>query len=227
MPKTVADVMSGSVVAVRPTAGFKEIVTLMRQHNVSAVPVVDPPGHLIGIVSEADLLLKEVPVTGSPVASILATGRRGEHARAAGVTAAEVMTSAVVTIRKDAPVTEAARLMHDQRVKRLPVVEGDGHLVGIVSRVDLLSVFDRPDHQVRDQIRTDVIAGEFKLDPGAFDVTVRSGIVTVGGPVDTRETAMRLLDAIRHSDGVVDLRDRLSYPGGNEPASAPSHAPGR
>jgi CBS-domain-containing membrane protein len=220
MRRTVADVMSGSVVAVRPAAGFKEIVTLMRQHNVSAVPVVDRPGHMIGIVSEADLMLKELPVEESPTASILATGRRGERARAAGVTASDVMTPGVVQIRNDAPVTEAAQLMHDQRVKRLPVVDRNGKLVGIVSRLDVLSVFDRPDEQIRSEIADGVIGGKFGFDPGAFDVEVSSGVVTVIGQVNRRDTAMRLLEAIRRSDGVVDVRDRMSYPREGQPDSA-------
>jgi CBS domain-containing protein len=217
MQRTVADVMSGSVVAVRPAGGFKEIVTLMRQHNVSAVPVVDTSDQVIGIVSEADLLLKEIPVEESATASLLATGRRGERARAAGVTAADLMTSPVATIRGSAPVTDAARLMHDQRIKRLPVVDPDGRLIGIVSRIDVLSVFDRPDGQLRDELRDDVIRGRFRLDPAAFDVEVSSGIVTVSGLVSRRETAMRLLDAIQHSDGVVDVRNQLSYPREDQP----------
>ncbi len=212
MHRTVANVMSGGVAAVRPTAGFKELVTLMRQHNVSAVPVVDTSDRVIGIVSEADLLLKEVPVDESATASILATGRRGERARAAGITAAELMTSPVAKIRDNAPVTEAARLMHDQRIKRLPVVDPDGRLIGVVSRVDVLSVFDRPDQEIRDEISTGIIGGEFGLDPSTFDVAVDSGIVTVSGRMNRRETAMGLLDAIRHNDGVVDVQDHLSYP---------------
>jgi CBS domain-containing protein len=223
MNSTVANVMSGGIAAVRPAAGFKEIVTLMRQHNVSAVPVVDSSDHVIGIVSEADLLLKEVPVDESATASLLATGRRGERARAAGTTAADLMTPSVTKIRGNAPVTEAARLMHDQRIKRLPVVDRDGKLIGIVSRVDVLSVYDRPDEQIRDEISTGVIAGEFRLDPAFFDVVVSSRIVTVSGPVKRHEIAMRLLDAIRHSDGVVDVRDHLSYPRNDQRDPAAAH----
>jgi CBS-domain-containing membrane protein len=181
------------------------------------VPVVDTSDHVIGIVSEADLLLKEVPVEESATASILATGRRGDRARAAGITAAELMTSPVSKVRDDAPVTEAARLMHDQRVKRLPVVGRGDKLVGIVSRVDVLSVFDRPDEEIRGEISNGVIARELGLDPTALTVEVGSGIVTVSGPVKQHETAMRLLDAIRHSDGVVDVRDHLSYPRHDQP----------
>lgn len=222
MHSTVRDVMSGSVVAVRPAAGFKEIVRLMRQHNVSAVPVVDTDSNVIGIVSEADLLLKEVPADDPAVAatSLLATGRRGELARAAAATAADLMTSSVANIRDNAPVTEAARLMHDRRVKRLPVVDRDGRLIGIVSRIDVLSVFDRPDDQINAEITTEVISREFGLDPAAFEVTVSSGIVTISGPVRDRDTARRLLETIRHSEGVVAVRDRLTYPQSGEADAA-------
>lgn len=222
MSSRVREIMSGSVVAVRPTAGFKEIVTLMRKHRVSAVPVVDADDHVIGIVSEADLLLKEVSADRSPRAamSIFATGRRGERARAAAVTAGDLMTWSVATIRDDAPVTEAARLMHTRRVKRLPVVDRDGTLIGIVSRVDVLSVFDRPDEQIRAEVTKDVIAGEFGLGPEAFDVTVGSGIVTISGSVPRPDTARRLLEAIRCTEGVVGVRDRLSYPRQDQPQAA-------
>jgi CBS-domain-containing membrane protein len=97
-------------------------------------------------------------------------------------------------------------------VKRLPVVEDDGRLVGIVSRVDVLSVFERPDEQIRDDVIKKVIAGEFALSPLAFEVTVRTGIVTITGEVERRAIAPDLIDAIRHTEGVVDVRDRISYP---------------
>jgi len=97
-------------------------------------------------------------------------------------------------------------------VKRLPVVDDFGRLHGIVSRADLLSVFERPDVEIRDDVVKDVIVGEFGLDPEMFVVTVRSGVVTVTGSVDRRADALGLMGAIRHLEGVVALRDRLSYP---------------
>ncbi len=107
----------------------------------------------------------------------------------------------------------AARRMHDRRVKRLLVVDDDaGRLAGIVSRVDVLSVFDRPDDEIRDEVVKEIIAGEFVLDPNAFDVTVRSGIVTVTGQVENRAIAPLLIAAIRHAEGVVGVRNRLSFP---------------
>jgi CBS domain-containing protein len=210
---SVKDVMTRSVVAVRETAGYKEIVKVMRRRGVSAFPVLDAADQVVGVVSEADLLFKEVgpePFTG-PAGSLLATGRRGERAKAAGVTAAELMSKPAVTIGPDASVAEAATMMYERRVKRLPVVD-DGRLVGIVSRVDLLSVFTRPDDHIRAEVIKKVIIGEFNLDPNAFDVTVASGIVTVTGQVGHHAIASQLIDAVGHVEGVVDVRDRVTYP---------------
>jgi CBS domain-containing protein len=222
MNSSVKDVMTRNVVAVRETAGYKDIVTVMRRRRVSAFPVLDAAGRVSGVVSEADLLLKEVgaePFSG-PVRSVLATGRRGERAKAAGVTAAELMSKPAVTISPEASVAEAARLMYARRLKRLPVVDEAGRLVGIVSRVDLLSVYSRPDDQIRDEVAKNVIAGEFALDPRDFDVKVASGIVTVTGHVERHSVAAHLIETIQHVEGVVDVRDRVGYP----PEDAPKIA---
>jgi CBS-domain-containing membrane protein len=109
-------------------------------------------------------------------------------------------------------VGEAARLMQSRRVKRLPVVDDEGKLLGIVSRSDLLSVYERPDSEIWDEVAKGVIVGEFGLGELMFAVTVRSGIVTVTGSVDQRPVALSLLAAIRYVEGVVAVRDRLSYP---------------
>ncbi len=222
MNSTVKDVMTRSVVAVRETAGYKDIVTVMRRRRVSAFPVLDSDDHVVGVVSEADLLLKEaVPAARSTTAiPPWAVSRRKERAKATGVTAAELMTQPAVTISPGATVAEAARLMYSSRVKRLPVVDGNGRLTGIVSRVDVLSVFGRPDEQIRAEVIKDVLGGEFALDPDNFDVNVKSGIVTVTGPLERRAVAFQLLDAITCVEGVVDVRDRLSYPPGETPKIA-------
>jgi CBS domain-containing protein len=207
----VKDVMTTSVVAVRENADFKEMVTAMRSRRVSAFPVIDAGGQVIGVVSGADLLAKEAAPEPPQGLGRLAW-RLTRGSKAAGVTAAEVMTRPAVTIGQDAPVAEAARRMQSRRVKRLPVVDDNGRLRGIVSRSDVLSVFERPDREIWDEVVNDVIVGESGLDPETFVVTVRSGVVTVTGSVDRRAGALALLDAIRHLEGVVALRDRLSYP---------------
>jgi CBS-domain-containing membrane protein len=221
MNSTVADVMTRSVVAVRETAGYKDIVKVMRRRRVSAFPVLDSADHVVGVVSEADLLLKEAVVASASTGTVppWAAGRKKERAKATGVAAAELMTRPAVTIGPDATVAAAARLMYSRHVKRLPVVDATGRLVGIVSRVDVLSVFGRPDEQIRAEA-IEVIGGAFALDPDSFDVTVKSGIVTITGPVERRAVAHQLLEAVRYIEGVVDVRDRLSYP----PADVPKIA---
>ena len=203
--------MTASVVAVREDADFKEMVTAMRSRRISAFPVLDAADRVIGVVSESDLLVKEATPGPPPGLTRLAWMLK-ERSKATGVTAAEVMTKPAVTVRENVPVAEAARLMQSRRVKQLPVVDDDGRLRGIVSRADVLSVFERPDAEIRDEVVKGIVVAEFGLDPELLAVTVRSGIVTVTGSVDTRAEALGLLGAVRHAEGVVGVRDRLSYP---------------
>ena len=208
---TVKGVMTSSVVAVRENADFKEMVTVMRSRRISAFPVIDASGRVLGVVSEADLLHKET-TPALPQGAIRLPWRLREQSKAAGVTAAEVMTTPAVTIHDDAPVAEAARLMQSRKVKRLPVVDGNGRLRGIITRTDVLSVFERPDPEIWDEVIKEVIIGEFGLDPEMFVLTVRSGVVTITGSMDQRADALSLLATIRHLEGVIGVRDRLSYP---------------
>jgi CBS domain-containing protein len=207
----VKDVMTRDVATVAEDAGYKEIIAVMRERRVSAVPVLDAAGHLAGVVSEADLLLKEAGME-ALTGSLISTGRRGERAKAAAVTAAGLMSTPPVTIGPEERVATAARRMRERGVKRLPVVDRAGRLAGIVSRGDVLSVFARPDEEIRDEILREVIGEHFLLDPDAFEVTVRSGIVTVTGQAEGREAARELGEALRYVEGVVELRDRVSYP---------------
>lgn len=212
MSPTVRDIMTRRVVAVRRDASFKEMAAMLRSSRISAFPVVDDAGRVVGVVSEADLLVKEaVQADGTSVLAALRHFK--EEDKAAGVTAGDLMTGPAITIGPDAPVAEAARLMYDRRVKRLPVVNSGGLLVGIVSRVDVLSVFDRPDEQIRHEVLHQVLPDV--LDEGAsrFDVTVRDGIVTVAGRLRADRDGRAIIEAVRHVQGVVAVRDRLSRPG--------------
>lgn len=219
MSSRVKDVMTTDVAAVRETAGYKDILAAMRQRHVSAVPVLDSAGHLAGVVSEADLLLKEVGAE-ALAGYLISTGRRAEQSKASGVTAAQLMSTPAVAIVPEESVATAAKRMHDHRVKRLPVVDETGLLVGIVSRVDVLSVFARPDGQIRDEVLRKIIAAEFALDPSTFDVTVTSGIVTLTGQAGNQAVARQLTDAVRHVEGAVQVRDRITYPPAGEPEAA-------
>lgn len=210
MSTQVKNVMTTDVVAVTETASYKHLIELMRHRRISSVPVVDAAGHVSGVVSEADLLLKEVGL--DALTGLRATGRRGELAKAAGLTAADLMTQPAVTIGPEDSVREAARRMHDYRIKHLPVVGHDGELAGVVSRIDLLGVFDRPDQDIGSEISEKILAGRPGLDPQAISVTVASGVVTVGGRAPSKAVAGELIDAICRTEGVVDVRDKISWP---------------
>ena len=137
--------------------------------------------------------------------------RQREHAKANAVTAAELMTKPPVTIGPDAPVTQAARLMYSRRVKRLPVISDDGTLIGIVTRADVLSVYSRPDADIHHEITQDLILGTFLCDPDRFTVTVKDGIVTIEGTPESTVVGRDIIEAAGHVEGVVAVRDRLSY----------------
>jgi CBS domain-containing protein len=208
---TVEDVMTRNVVSLRKHAQYKEIVLVMRDRRFSAFPVLDEHDNVVGVVSEDDLLVKEA--YSAPGAGPGFLVRHRDKAKAAGLTAAELMTRPAITIGPDATVAAAARLMHEKHVKRLPVVDSStGRLAGIVSRVDLLGVYDRPDAEIGREILEQVIEAEFVLDRLAFEVTVTAGVVTLSGPVHSEPVALSLLATVRQVDGVVAVRDRLSYP---------------
>jgi CBS domain-containing protein len=211
MNATVKDVMTTHVMAVREIASFKEIATRLREQHVSAFPVVDLDGKVIGMVSEADLLPKEA-LEGTVPSVLHSLGGSREQSRITAVNAADLMTKPAVTIGPDAPVTHAARLMYTRRVKRLPVTNDDGRLIGIVTRSDVLSVYSRPDAEIQREITQDLILGKFLRDPVAFTVTVKDGIVTIEGTPETAVVGHDLINDARHVEGVVAVRDRLSYP---------------
>jgi len=209
MSATVADVMTTRVVAVKRAADYKEICSVLHRYRVSACPVINDAGQVVGVVSEADLLYK-VADPNPPMGLIRLRWKLKEESKVNAVTAAQLMTSPAISIQPDAPVAVAARIMQERRVRRLPVVGPGGILVGIVSRTDLLGVFERPDLDIRDEVVRGVIAGELGLDAEEFEVTVVSGVVTISGPIARLETALSLLARIRHAEGVVAVRDRLT-----------------
>lgn len=210
-PHVVADVMTNPVVAVRPEAGFKEVVETLAQWKVSAVPVLEGDGRVTGVVSEADLLGKEEFRDADP--GRLEQLRRLEDLRKAGaVTAGELMSAPAVTVREDATLAQAARTMAQGRLKRLPVVDGSGMLRGIVSRSDLLKVFLRSDADLAEEVRVEVVERLFLVSRENVRVTVADGVVTLSGRV--RDTALVPVAArlVRAVEGVVDVECDLVGP---------------
>ena len=211
MNATVKDVMSTHVIAVRQDATFKEMATRLREHHISAFPVLDNANKVIGVVSEADLLTKEA-LEGALPGAFRTLTHPHETVKAAALTAGALMTRPAVTIGPDEPVTQAARLMYAKRVKRLPVTDEHGTLIGIVSRADVLSVYGRPDADIRHEITQDLIVKTYLCDPSHFTVTVKDGIVTLEGMPERLEAGRDIVESAKHVEGVVAVRDRLSYP---------------
>jgi CBS domain-containing protein len=208
----VRDVMTTSVVTVDRLTSYKEIVGLLSEHQISGLPVLTLGRHVAGVVSEADLLAAHDKLQGSQ------PGRTGllhlvaGHGQHLGLTAGDLMTAPAVTIHPDATIAGAARAMNTHRVRRLPVVDPDGKLIGLVSRRDLLTVFLRPDEEIARQISelvTEILPG----DPAAIKALVRDGVVTLtgqpslAGQQDLLPVAVRLAWDI---DGVVDVINRIS-----------------
>jgi CBS domain-containing protein len=209
MNGTVKDVMTAEVVAVRRDTTFKELAATLRQYRVSAFPVVDDRDRVIGLVSEADMLAKEALAEPGVVAGLL---HHKDVRQAEAVTAGALMTRQVVTVSPDDSIEQAARMMHFLKVRQLPVVNSGGELVGIVSRSDLLSVFDRPDEDIRTDIVNTMFRHEFLVDPRQFTVRVEAGVVTLEGTPETVTLGRDLVRKARHVPGVVAVHDRLSYP---------------
>jgi CBS-domain-containing membrane protein len=209
----VRDIMTTEVVAVRAGTSYREMAVMFRRHRVSGFPVVDDGGKVIGVVSETDLLA--VPVAApEPGAHPVPRGwhPHRKHLTADEATAGDLMTHPAVTVSPDEQVRNAARLMHTLKLQRLPVVGSHGHLAGIVSRSDVLTVFSRTDEEIRREITQDVIADGFFTDPARFTVTVHDGIVTLEGQPGSTVLGAGIVDQVRRLEGVVDVRDRFAYP---------------
>jgi CBS-domain-containing membrane protein len=208
----VRDVMTTEVVTAEPSTPFKEIAARLAQHRISAVPVVDAGRRVLGIITEADLLLKqEHPDPKADISLIWTRRRRRERAKAAAAVAGKLMTAPAATVAPTSTVTEAARRMHTAGVKRLPVVDETGRLVGIVSRADLLKVFTRPDEAIRSQIISEVIVGDFMMDPSRFFIDVDDGVVLLQGKTERSSLIPYLVRAVHHVEGVVRVEDQLSF----------------
>jgi len=211
MRATVSDVMTRTVVVVNVSAPFKDVVRRMHEYRVSAVPVVDDDGRLTGIVSEADLILKEDPELEDGAHLFEGRHRRHDREKAAGLVARELMTAPVVTVTPDASLGEAARLMHRRGVKRLPVVDDGGKILGILSRADLLKVFLREDVDIEHEVREDVVRRTLWIDPDTVTVSVHDGVVRLEGQLERRSLIPVLVRLVTAVEGIVGIEDHLSY----------------
>lgn len=209
----VRDVMSRDVISASPTMQLKELARLLTEHRISGVPVLDD-GALVGIVSEADVLVKQVgrPLSRRrPLDWIFGESHDPEEMRRrTAVTVGEAMSSPAVTIDADRPLREAAAMMVDSRINRLPVTS-DGSLVGILTRADLVRAYLHRDEEALRTIRQEVFQKTMWLDPAAFEIEVREGIVALGGKVDRKSTATILERLIGLVEGVDRVDNQLTW----------------
>jgi len=211
--RTVANVMTPAetVVSVHPGTPYKEIVRLLTEHQISALPVLGDAGRVLGVVSEADLLPKESRSQLPPPARLAFTSREAQtRHKAEADTALELMTAPAITITAEEDVSEAARRLEMHRIKRLPVVDETGRLVGIVSRRDILRIFLRTDQELLDEARA-LLVDDFWILPEGWSARVENGTVHLTGGMDRRSTVRIAESAVRRIDGVVSVESELTY----------------
>jgi CBS-domain-containing membrane protein len=204
--------MTRDVLTVNPQTPYREIVDALARRQVTAAPVVDDEHRVIGVVSEADLLRK-VEFIGDERQrrTFERPSQRAARDKAQAAVAADLMTAPAVTVAPETSVVAAARHMEGERVKRLPVVDVDGRLLGVVSRRDLLRMHLRPDAEIRDDIAADVLRRTLWIDPDTVQIDVVDGAVTIGGRVDRRSVAGLIVRLTADVPGVVSVTDRLAW----------------
>ncbi|HEY8474459.1 MAG TPA: CBS domain-containing protein [Natronosporangium sp.] len=208
----VQDVMTADVVTVNEDTPYREIVDVLQEHRISAAPVVDQDRRVVGVVSEADLLCK-IEYLGQPQERrIFASRRRRKaEAKAHGERAKNLMSAPAITVVPGTSLTAAAKLMDEARVKRLPVVDPLGKLVGIVARSDLLRVYLRPDREIERDVIDHVLTRTLWVEPGRVTVEVNDGVVVLTGRTDRYSTARLAVELSRAVPGVVEVVDRLGF----------------
>ncbi len=204
----VLDIMSIDVLTVSPEDSLKAAARQMVERGVSGLPVVNAEGKLVGIITEADFLEREADRSHRRLLDAL---MHKPDAVSEAETVGEVMSTHPVVIYPEASVTEAARVMSHHRVKRLPVVNDEGELQGIISRGDVVTVFTRPDDVIEDEVREDIIDRVLLLDAETLDVQVVDGIVRLSGRLPTRTDKRLLEEMVRRIDGVVKMKSDVSF----------------
>ncbi len=213
----VKDVMSSPVVTVAAETPLRAVAARLVEHGISGAPVVAADGSVLGVVSEGDIVVRERGAgrARSQLASFSdADGARLER-KLDAQTAGEAMTGPPITVPADAPLAQAAALIVDRGVNRLPVTDGRQRLVGIVSRADLVRAFARSDAELEQEIREEVVPGGFLwCSPGHVGVEVTDGHVTLSGEVESEDVAALLVANAERVPGVLSVRSELRWPVG-------------
>lgn len=208
----VEDVMTCKVVTVPSGASLKDAARLLAEHRISGLPVVDNESHVLGVLSEADVLAKEAAGSQhhTPLAWLPGLGDEVDRSKLEARLVGEAMTAPALTIEPHRPVALAATRMVERDVNRLPVVD-EGKLVGIVTRADLIRAFVRTDAEIAQEIRDDVVVRGLRLARHSVQVEVEDGEVTLTGTLDSAADAQSLAALARKVAGVVGVHSRLAW----------------
>ena len=204
----VAEVMTAEVLTVTPETSLKQVAEMLASRGISGAPVVDEEKHVVGVVSEADIIVKERRLPQPDALHRFLHRTNGTAAKRAATTAGEAMTSPAVTVTGTRRVDVAAALMLDRHVNRLPVVDDQGVLVGIVTRADLVRAFIHSDDEIANEIREEVLLRELWLRPEDFELTVDRGEVTVAGHLPNEDERELLIRRVGLVPGVVSVQVR-------------------
>ena len=210
----VRDLMTSVVITVRPETSLKKVGTILARCGISGVPVVDADGRVIGVVSEGDILFKERGPSQQKgrLARRSDTHAKGDELKVEAQTAAQAMTAPAKTIAPWRPVSAAAAQMLEEGVNRLPVVDDESRLVGIVTRADLVRAFVRPDAEIRREIRDEVLERALLLEtPSLVTVAVDEGKVTLGGTLRMRTDAELAATLVARVPGVVEVDSSIEW----------------
>jgi CBS domain-containing protein len=211
----VRDLMSTDVLTIGPEAPVRDVAKILVEHRISGLPVCDIEGHVLGVVSEGDILYKEHDPrdghAGGPLGWIVdGAPNFAGYVKAKALTAEKAMTAPAITASPEATGAEAARLMSEHGVNRLPVVE-DGVLVGIVTRADLVRAFTRGDDEIEAEIRSEVLGRTLWAEEGSVDVEVRRGAVTLSGRLDRRSDVELLERLAARITGVISVASSVAW----------------
>ncbi len=212
---TIQNVMTSEVTAVHPETTLKDVARILVQRGISGLPVVDDDGVVLGVISEADLLIKEQGATAIPHrrGARIRGESRTHHtalAKVKATTAGEAMTSPAITIEPEASLPAAAAIMVDRAVNRLPVTKF-GVLVGIVSRADLVRAYVRSDDQIAEYIRYDLLLRHLLVNPVLFELTVKDGVVHIAGQAETRSIAEMIDRLVATVPGVIAVDAKITW----------------
>ncbi|MGW6058093.1 CBS domain-containing protein [Streptomyces sp. NPDC055189] len=213
----IGSVMTSEVVSAQYGTPFKEVARRLSEYRISGLPVIDADDKVVGVISETDLLAREpqAPDPARPQRRVrlprMGGAAREGRTKATARTAGQLMSTPPVCVHADTTIAEGARRMAQHEVERLPVVDDEDRLVGIVTRRDLLQVFLRADDEIRHEVIEQVLVGALWLAPQSIRIDVRDGVVTLEGQLERRSEVPVALHMTREIDGVVAVVDKLAY----------------